>query len=52
MSIRKCTPCDVDGICPYSANYNCDCEYWCGAEEPEDFPEEYYDDFPEDCDYD
>ncbi len=39
MSIRKNTPCDLDGICPYEAEYNCDCEYWCGAEEPEDYPE-------------
>ena len=36
MSIRKCTPCDCDGICPYDAIYSRDCEYWCGADEPED----------------
>lgn len=36
MSIRKNCPCDIDGICPYEATYNCDCEYWCGADEPED----------------
>lgn len=41
MSLRKNTPCDLDGICPYAAEYNCDCEYWCGADEPEDYPEEY-----------
>ena len=39
MSIRRNTPCDLDGVCPYHAEYNCDCEYWCGAEEPEDRPE-------------
>lgn len=43
MSIRANCPCDLDGICPYDATYNCDCEYWCGAEEPEDYPD--------DCDY-
>ena len=36
MALRKCTPCDCDGICPYEAEYNRDCEYWCGADEPED----------------
>ena len=40
MSIRKNCPCDIDGICPYDATYNCDCEYWCGADEPEDPPYE------------
>ena len=40
MSIRRETPCDLDGICPYNATYNCDCEYWCSADEPEDHPEE------------
>lgn len=39
MAIRKNTPCDFDGICPYDAMYNNDCEYWCGADEPEDTPE-------------
>lgn len=39
MSIRRCTPCDCDGICPYDAQYSRDCEYWCGADEPED---DYY----------
>lgn len=43
MSIKRCTPCDYDGVCPYSAMYSGDCEYWCGAEEPEDYPEEVYD---------
>ena len=41
MSIRRETPCDFEPfICPYAAEYNCDCEYWCGAEEPEDNPED------------
>ena len=44
MSIRMNTPCDIDGICPYDAEYNHDCEYWCGAEEPEDTPDyDFYD---------
>ena len=38
MSIKLHTPCD-DGVCPYDAQYNHDCEWWCGAEEPEDLPE-------------
>lgn len=43
MTIRTNTPCDIDGICPYAAEFSCSCEYWCGAEEPEDDPvfEEY-----------
>lgn len=40
VSIRKNCPCDVDGVCPYDAEYDRDCEYWCGAEEPEDYPED------------
>ncbi len=44
MSIRKNTPCDCDGVCPYEAEYGYTCEYWCGEDEPEN----YYDD---DCDY-
>lgn len=40
MALRKCTPCDCDGFCPYDATYNCDCEYWCGAEEPADDPDD------------
>lgn len=43
MSLRRNCPCDLDGICPYEAEYSHDCDYWCGAEEPEDFPD--------DCDY-
>ena len=44
MSLNLNCPCDVDGICPFDATYNCDCEYWCGQDEPED----YLDD---DCDF-
>lgn len=45
MSIRRETPCDFEPfICPYAAEYNCDCEYWCGAEEPEEPEGEEWDD--------
>lgn len=43
MSLRLNCPCDVDGVCPFEATYNCDCEYWCGQDEPEDYPD--------DCDF-
>lgn len=36
MSLRKETPCDY-GECPYDAETNSTCEYWCGEEEPEDY---------------
>lgn len=41
MSLKKHTPCDV-GICPYADQFDgfCDCEWWCSAEEPEDYPEQ------------
>lgn len=39
MSLRKNTPCDMDGICPYDAQYSRDCEYWCGVDEEPDIPE-------------
>jgi len=39
MSIKAVCPCDLDGICPYDAEYSSSCEYWCGAEEPEDYPD-------------
>lgn len=39
MSVRKNTPCDCDGICPYEAEYGYSCEYWCG-EEDEDYPDD------------
>ena len=39
MSIRKNTPCECDGICPYAdmhSGYMNSCEYWCGEDEPQD----------------
>ncbi len=41
MSIRKNTPCDLDGVCPYEdmhSGYFNSCEYWCGTNEPQDNP--------------
>lgn len=38
MSLKLHTPCDTEGHCPYFAEYFSDCEYYCGAEEPEDYP--------------
>lgn len=46
MSLRCSTPCDF-GECPYNVEYNQDCEYWCGADEPQDNPE-IWDDEEED----
>lgn len=51
MSLRKDTPCDLDGICPYESGEYCSCEYWCGADEPQDDPEEW-EDCGCDCDHD
>lgn len=54
MSLKKWTPCDepdLDGRhhCPYAEDGDyVNCEYWCGAEEPEDYPEEYEEDEPPD----
>lgn len=45
MSLRRECPCDLDGFCPYEAEYFSSCEYWCGADEPEDYPEEEEEDF-------
>lgn len=43
MALRKDTPCEIDGICPFDAIYSCHCEYWCGDNyEPEDYPDDYY----------
>ena len=39
MSLRQSTPCDYLGICPYESESSGACEYWCGSEEPEDYPE-------------
>ena len=48
MSLRWSTPCDEPDpmtgrhICPYANGGDyVDCEYWCGAEEPEDDPEDW-----------
>ena len=38
MSLRRETPCDF-GPCPYDSETNDCCEYWCGADEPQDYPE-------------
>jgi hypothetical protein len=52
MSIKRETPCDF-GPCPYDAEYSHDCEWWCGAEEPQDdFDEEFYDDDCEEAESD
>jgi hypothetical protein len=48
MSLRKDTPCDLDGICPYESGEYCSCEYWCGADEPQDDPY-IWDCDPADC---
>lgn len=41
MSLRIHTPCDFNGFCPYDSEEYCSCEYWCGADEPQDDPEEW-----------
>lgn len=49
MSIKRETPCDYlkdengMAVCPYITNQwdHVHCEYWCGAEEPADVPEEW-----------
>lgn len=40
MSLKLITPCDSEGHCPYGAYSMDDCEWYCGAEEPEDDPED------------
>jgi len=40
MSLRRETPCDF-GPCPYNSEFSDSCEYWCGADEPEDNPLEW-----------
>ena len=53
MSLRWHTPCDdrdLDGnfYCPYmDSDGEVDCEYWCGADEPDDDPEEWYEEVEE-----
>lgn len=46
MSLKSITPCMFSefGTCPYDAEYSWDCEYFCGADEPEDYPEDCDDD--------
>lgn len=39
MSLKLETPCDF-GECPYDAENYSTCEYWCGADEPEDYPDD------------
>lgn len=43
MSMRTC-PCDLDGICPYDAEYQRDCDWWCGEIEPADDPQQWMED--------
>lgn len=58
MSLKQNTPCDMDCICPFGAETFGDCEWWCGAEEPQDDPEiwededDYEDDYEDDFDWD
>lgn len=56
MSLRNWTPCDEPDLegrhhCPYADDSDyVNCEYWCGADEPEDYPEdweEYEEDEPD-----
>ena len=45
MSLKLSTPCDEPPyICPYGAEYSSHCEWWCGADEPEDNQKEPDDD--------
>lgn len=50
MSLRSITPCDEPGWdgrhhCPYAGDDEyVDCEYYCGAEEPQDDPDIWEDD--------
>ena len=46
MAIRSNCPCDIDGVCPYDIESWQSCEYWCGAEKPQDDPE-FWDDYDE-----
>ena len=44
MSLRNWTPCDEPDLegrhhCPYADGDYVNCEYYCGAEEPQDDPE-------------
>ena len=51
MSLRRETACDF-GPCPYAdmhSGYMNSCEYWCGAEEPQD-EEAFWDDIDDQID--
>lgn len=51
MSLQLHCPCDDEPfICPYNAQSNGDCEYYCGEDEPEDEPEDW--DYNEDMGFD
>lgn len=43
MSLKRETPCDY-GECPYNSYSNTECEWWCGADEPQDNPEVWEED--------
>lgn len=48
MSLRSITPCDFQPyVCPYDAEGHADCEYWCGACEPDDLSIDWEDDTPD-----
>ena len=60
MSLRNWTPCDEPDLegrhhCPYAEDGEyVNCEYWCGAEEPQDDPEiweEEDEDYKDEPDY-
>lgn len=36
--LKSITPCDFEGICPYGAEYYGTCDWYCGADEPQDDP--------------
>lgn len=42
--VRKNTPCDCDGFCPYDSQSWGSCEWFCGEEEPQDNPEDWEED--------
>ena len=59
MSIRLYTPCDevdsIDGLhhCPYAEDGDyVNCEWYCGAEEPADDPEEWEPDYDDEVGFD
>ena len=42
--VRKNTPCDFNGICPYDSQSWGSCEWFCGEEEPQDNYEDWEED--------